>query len=68
MEQSDKEQVVNNIMRWLADKHTTLWGGDGWTVTKSDGQRGAALWFYAQMESFYDWMDEHEEEEGTSTS
>lgn len=49
------EELIQKIMQWLGSMHVTMWGGEGWTVTKEDTCRKAAEWFAAQMQDFVEW-------------
>lgn len=46
---------IEDAMRWLRSKHTTMWGGHGWTVTSDDTCEKAAQWFCEQIEDFNKW-------------
>jgi hypothetical protein len=48
---------IEDVMAWLQSKHTTMWGGNGWTVTKEDTCRQAADWFVSQINDLYDWKN-----------
>lgn len=46
---------INDIQDWLRSKHCTMWGGEGWTITKEDTCRKAAEWFVSQINEFQHW-------------
>lgn len=51
------QPVVDDVMQWLQTKHTTMWGGEGWTITKDDTCRRAAEWFVSQINEFQQWRE-----------
>lgn len=48
---------IEDIENWLLSKHCTMWGGDGWTVTKDDTRRAAATWFVGQINDYQQWRN-----------
>lgn len=44
-----RDEIITVIMKWLREKHCTLWMN--WDITGDSGRRAAAEWLYDN------WMD-----------
>ncbi len=55
--QASEAPSHEDVVNWLLSKHTTMWGGIGWTVTREDTCHEAADWFISQINEFYNWKE-----------
>ncbi len=46
------------VLRWLADKHVSMWGAKGWDLQDSEEIEDAADWWISEMDAFHNHLVE----------